>query len=374
MKIYEKYILKKILMTMLVITISITGIAWLSQSLRFIDFIVNKGLNVSTFIYLTSLILPSLMWVVVPFCLYISIIYTLNKLANDSELIILQTTSLNPKQIAKPIIKFSIICVFISLMIGFYFMPSSFRQFKDMQNEIRNSYATILLQEGVFSSPSDDLTIYIEEKLSNTSFKSLVVHDTREEGKKVTISAREGTLTETDEGPVFVLTDGSYQELSDKSKELSLLYFDKYNLKLSPFKKKLTENRRREIKERYLHELIFHEHTNDEKFTNKAFGEIHYRITWPLYNVILVLIALYPFTNNYFSRRKNSKRVIISSISALTIILLNFSIKNLVTKDINYVGLMYANLIIASTLSYIFILRDRNNSKPNNKRDLASKS
>jgi len=115
MKIYEKYIFSRIAGPMLIITLGITGIAWLSRSLKFVS--------------------------------------------SDSEIIVFKASGISNFNIMKPAINFSILCTIISFFIAFYFLPASYREFKDMQSFIKNNYASILLQEGVFSKPTKDLTI-----------------------------------------------------------------------------------------------------------------------------------------------------------------------------------------------------------------------
>jgi len=45
MRRYFAYIFRQLIGPMLVVTFSLTGVIWLTQSLRFIDLIINKGLS-----------------------------------------------------------------------------------------------------------------------------------------------------------------------------------------------------------------------------------------------------------------------------------------------------------------------------------------
>ena len=46
--------------------LALTGVIWLSQSLRFVDMIVNKGLSAGYFLYLSSMVLPSVLSIILP--------------------------------------------------------------------------------------------------------------------------------------------------------------------------------------------------------------------------------------------------------------------------------------------------------------------
>ena len=54
-----RYVLRQLLVGMVLVTIGLTGIIWLSQSLRFVEMIVNRGVTGGMFLYLTMLLLPN---------------------------------------------------------------------------------------------------------------------------------------------------------------------------------------------------------------------------------------------------------------------------------------------------------------------------
>jgi lipopolysaccharide export system permease protein len=338
LNIYQKYFLQKIAGPFLIITLSITGIAWLSQSLKFIDLIVNKGLGIGTFLNLSSLILPSLLWIIIPASSFIAIIYSFNKLYSESELVVFKSVGLSSKELLKPALIFCMFTTLFSYLISFYFLPSSYREFKDMQIYIRNNYANLLIQEGVFVSPTKGLTVYVKEKDPLGVMKGLVVHDSRNKNKRYTITAQEATLENTDKGPVFILRNGSHQEYNTKTGQYSLLYFDSYNLVLDLFNQEMIQKRWREAPELYIQELFFGDNP-DEKTRAKNIAEGHYRLTWPLYNILFCLLAMLPFIKGEFSRRGNNKKIIKSSIIAIFIIIIAVALKNITAKNI------YSNIL-----------------------------
>lgn len=63
---YQRYIARNLTHSLLLITVSLTGIIWLTQALRFLDFIIDQGMQVSVFLELTSMLLPSLFMMVLP--------------------------------------------------------------------------------------------------------------------------------------------------------------------------------------------------------------------------------------------------------------------------------------------------------------------
>ena len=228
MRRYFAYIFRQLIGPMLVVTFSLTGVIWLTQSLRFIDLIINKGLSFWLFLHLTLLLLPSLLTVILPIALFAAVLYTYHRLLVDSEITVFQASGLSNPLIAAPALAMALLVMMLGYAINLYFLPIGFRAFKDMQAEIRDSYASILLQEGVFNTPVEGLTIYVRERGRNGELRGILVHDNRDPEQTSTVMAERGMLVRTDDGPRFVLRHGNRQEIELEDGQLSLLFFDSY--------------------------------------------------------------------------------------------------------------------------------------------------
>ena len=75
-----------------VVAAALTCIVWLTQSLRFVEMIVNTGLSVTTFITFTLLLLPSFLSLIGPIAVFAAVMFTYTKMLNDSEIVILRAT------------------------------------------------------------------------------------------------------------------------------------------------------------------------------------------------------------------------------------------------------------------------------------------
>src|SRR5690349_12039968 len=113
MRHYERYVFSHLLWPTVLVTVSLTGIIWLTQVLRFLDFILNRGLSLGDFLYLTGLMLPSLLLILMPIALAIAVIYTYNKLTVESELIVLNAVGVSKWELTRPALLLSLICVLI---------------------------------------------------------------------------------------------------------------------------------------------------------------------------------------------------------------------------------------------------------------------
>jgi lipopolysaccharide export system permease protein len=351
---YTKYFVYKLFGPMLLITASITGVAWISQALKFVDYIVNRGLEFSTFLYLSSLIIPSLLWVIIPVAMFISITYCYNKIAVESELVILKSSGFTNLDIMRPALIFCCFWVFVSYVVALYLLPASYREFKDMQSYIRNNYASLLLQEGVFSTPIKDLTVYIKSRDEDNFYHGLVVNDARKPEKIITLTAQKGQLIRTEQGPAFLLFNGTNQEKTTSTSKISILNFDQYNLQLKLFDSSVMQKRSREVEERYLPELLFPEE-NANIALNKLYTEVNNRITWPLYNLLFCFIALIPFVKSDFNRRGYMKKVLLSTFACLCVLFISLMLRNLGQKNLYFSFAMYFITIFGNIGLYVYL-------------------
>src|SRR5262249_30493965 len=158
---YSLYIMKHLATAVALVTVSLTSIIWLTQALRFIDFIVSRGISFGSFLTLTLMLVPSLLLFVLPFALLCAVLFVYYRLMMDSELLVLSSAGLGRFQLAVPAMNIALITTLISYGLSLYLLPVTYHEFKETQAFLRDNYASLLLQEEVFNSPVEGLTVYI---------------------------------------------------------------------------------------------------------------------------------------------------------------------------------------------------------------------
>ena len=98
----ERYIFRIALSAFLACLIGLTGTIWVTQALRELDLITAKGQTLLIFLFVTGLSLPTLVVVIAPMALFIAVIYALNKLNGDSELIVMSAAGMTPRGLLRP--------------------------------------------------------------------------------------------------------------------------------------------------------------------------------------------------------------------------------------------------------------------------------
>ena len=98
MKKLNLYITKQICVGFLLVAFSLLSMLWLTQSLRFVEMVTNKGLPLRLFVELTSLLMPRLFSILSPIALFAAVMFVYNRMLNDRELVVIRAAGISPSQ------------------------------------------------------------------------------------------------------------------------------------------------------------------------------------------------------------------------------------------------------------------------------------
>ncbi len=352
-----RYILNQLLIVVSSVTLGLTFAVWLTQSLRFLDYIVNRGLPTATFFAFVGLLLPSFLGIVLPVAAFCAVLFVYNRLTMDSEMVVLRAAGLSHLQLARPAI---ITALGVSLMvysITLYLQPLSYRAFKDLQYQIRHDYSTVLLREGHFNTMSDGVTVYVRERSADDELRGILVHDERQPDRPVTMMAERGALVSAETGPRVILVSGNRQEIEPDSGRLSLLHFDRYTVEIAELGD-VPPTRWREPKERYLVELLNPgSGPQDQQSRKELIAEGHRRLIAPLYTLTFVLIGTAVLLSGQFNRRGQVLRVLFAILCVGLLEGLALALQGLAGRWAGTVPLMYLVAVLPAAASLYVLLR-----------------
>src|ERR1700712_4106663 len=83
------YVLGQLLGPVAVLTLLLTSVIWLVTILPLLDLVINRGQSAPTFLYLTLLILPTMLMIIMPIAFFFAALFTLQRLQSDSELVVM---------------------------------------------------------------------------------------------------------------------------------------------------------------------------------------------------------------------------------------------------------------------------------------------
>ena len=175
----DLYIVRQMVTPLLFSVVVITLVVWLTQSMQRLELVIDHGEGWIAFLWLTVLLIPSLLIVVIPFAIFGATLFTLQRFHADSEIAVMFAAGVSKMRLATPLFAVALIGAFVTLWINLDLMPRSYRELKQQIAEIRADIASAVLRSGEFTKFGDGFTVYIEETLSDGGFRGLVVNDYR---------------------------------------------------------------------------------------------------------------------------------------------------------------------------------------------------
>jgi lipopolysaccharide export system permease protein len=288
-----RYIFRTTFGAFLLVLVSVTALMWITQALRDIDLMTNQGQTILVFVGITGLVIPLLIMIIAPVALMIAVAYVLNKLSNDSELIVMNAAGMRPWHIFQPFLAVAITVSVMVAVIGIYVSPKSLRELRRWATEVRADLVTNIVQPGRFTAlEGGKLTLHIRERQPNGQLLGIFVDDQRDPKERATFLAEHGDILKNDRGTFLVLENGSVQRHETGQRDPAIVLFDKYAFDVSRLSAG-PQNIKYTVRERYLWELL-DPPPGDALFADQPDqfrAEIHDRITAPLYPLAFVVVT-----------------------------------------------------------------------------------
>src|SRR5271168_4328013 len=98
----DRYILRQLLVSLAAVTTALVALIWLTQSLKFVELVVNRGLSMRVFLELTSLMIPGFTAVILPITTFVVVQFVYQRLAGDRELTVMRAAGLSQWALSRP--------------------------------------------------------------------------------------------------------------------------------------------------------------------------------------------------------------------------------------------------------------------------------
>ncbi len=374
MKSITWYIARQVLAVTLLAALVLCFMVWLFKSLDAVDMMLNRGLSVSSFLHFASLQLPRFILFVAPMAVFGAAVFTYNKLIMDSELIVLRAAGLSPMTLAKPVLLIGALAGLVCLYLSLYLVPMTYREYKELEFKYRHDLPKLVLQEGVFASPMDGITVYFRSIGKDGEMEDVLIHDSRNPEEPTTYLAERGNLIETDDGRWMVeMSKGGWQVfkagqkracspaaiLRESPKDCSIPRFESFlidsarniNVNLKSDEKRGG----RKPREYYVSELL-NPHEPEEKKRDQLRTELHSRLSQPLLPLACGIVGIAILLSGSFNRRGQLKLVLASIVIAGAMIIGSYALQNAAPRDPWLNLVMYLNPILP-LVAALLILR-----------------
>ena len=354
----DRYIFRTTFGAFLVICASVTALMWITQALRDIDLMTNQGQSIFVFIGITGLIIPLLVLIIAPIALMIAVAHVLNKLGNDSELIVMNAAGMPPWILFRPFLAVGAVVSLLVAAISIYVSPWGLRELRLWATEVRADLVSNVVQPGRFTKLEERLTLHIREREPNGQLLGILIDDQRSPKERVTILAEKGDIVKNERGAFLVLGNGSIQRHETGQRDPALVLFESYGFDLS-WLTHATQNVKYSVRERYLWELYDPQRSAAEfaDQPNQVRAEFHDRITAPLYPLAFVVLT-YAYLGAPRTTRQSRTMSLLGAMGAVAAL-----------RGLGFVGMIagvhtpialllpYAGMIAAFVLGYLAISR-----------------
>lgn len=312
------YVFRQALGPLLAILGALAAIAILTQGLNQLDIIITNRRAGFAFAWVTILALPQLISLILPMAVFIAVIYALNRMQTESEVAALYSAGVSRRRLARPIMQLATLAALVHLAINVLIQPAAFEERRQVFYALRTDIASSLIEEGSFTFPTEDLTLYARERGGGGELRDLLINDARPD-LPITYTARAGAIVTIDGRPAIVMRDGQVHRQTDDG-TVDVLDFDRYVLQLG---EDFSEPELFFLKasDRTLYQLFFPDLTAhfDQRNVEQFLAEAHARLSAPLLNLALAMIALAGVLVGDFRRGGYGKRIMIAAVLALLV-------------------------------------------------------
>ena len=207
----------------------LVSVYWVNRAVALFDQLIANGQTALVFVEFTALSLPNVIRLVLPMAAFAATVYAGNRLAGDSELVVMQATGYSPFRLARPVLVFGLIVAVLISALTNVLVPASLRALSARQSEISENITARFLSAGQFLHPADGITFYIREITPSGELRDMFLSDSTFAAQRTTYTARRALVVRSDSGPKLVMFDGLAQTLRHADNRLAVTRFTDFS-------------------------------------------------------------------------------------------------------------------------------------------------
>lgn len=222
---FDRYLLSQLLMLFGFFSLVLVAIYWINRAVRLFDQLIGDGQTTLVFLEFSILALPNVVRLVLPISAFIATVYTVSRMTQESELVVMQAAGLSAFRLARPVLIFGLIVTGMMLVLMHVLVPASRATLALRSAEMSQNMTTGFLNDGQFMHPAPDVTLYIREITPKGELHDVFLTDDRSTSTRVLYTARQALLVRDDNGSKLVMIDGMLQTLSRQTMRMVVTRF-----------------------------------------------------------------------------------------------------------------------------------------------------
>ncbi|WP_414897434.1 LPS export ABC transporter permease LptF [Rhodovulum sp. YEN HP10] len=230
---FDRYLLAQLTVLFGFFALVLVSVYWVNRGVSLFDDIIGDGQSALVFLEFAALTLPNVIRLVLPVAAFAATVYVINRLTNESELVVMQALGCSPWRLARPVAIFGLLVAIPICILTHFLVPASRAQLDLRQAEISRDFTARFLSAGQFLHPAGGITVFIRDITRSGELKQIYLSDATTPGTRVTYTAKRAFLVQSEDGPKLVMVDGMAQWLRKEDRRLSTATFDDFAYDIS---------------------------------------------------------------------------------------------------------------------------------------------
>jgi len=345
MKILGGYFSKQVWTAFAGFGLILGGVAWMVQILLLMKLIVKYGVEVGGFMGMSLYTFPMLVGIIMPFVIFISVIFVYNKMAENNEIAVCMANGLSPARIARPAIAIGLVVMAAHFAMNLFVLPKSQDMFYAAQWNLRYGLGHLKLKEATFNKMMDKVVIYVEE-INQKDLRGVIMRDGRNQDEKI-VSAAHGKLVNTQNGMSIVMGSGGFHVAGKAGVAIGTFDGAQMDMEMDGAEEGGARNARRASTPDLI-EMLENLQGYSARNAAKIASEAATRFLTPLMDLVLVLIAVVFLLKTSTLRRRKSRAAAYGSLAMMVAetVFLSASVSSTNVNSLFYIGIGQIALII----------------------------
>ena len=349
----EKIVFRKFLFDLigffLLVSLSLSLITWIIQSVNYLDFISKDGHGFKVYFSFILLNFPKVFSKIIIFSFFVSLFFVINKYQTNNEILIFWINGIGKVKLINFIIKISILLTILQIIFVYFLIPKTQDYSRDFLRSSNIDMFTSLINEKKFIDTVKNFTIFVESIDDQGNFQNIFLKDSIETSNNQIISAKSGKIVEDGSSKYLNLKYGFILDMSQNDIDnTKVIKFNTTTFNLSNLKTKSTTKPKIQemnskiliscVKNFFIGDKVNYTITNfrcNEDSSIKSFKELFNRTFKQLYIIVLGTIASALIFVNEKSPKNYIQKltvfftgILIIVISEINVQFLSFSLNN----------------------------------------------
>ena len=332
---FDRYLAGKLLAYFGFFSLVLVAVYWVNRAIGLFETLIAGGAGVGLFLEFTALALPNVIFVVLPVSALVAVLYGINRLSADSELIVAQTAGLGPWALARPVLVFGLVVAGMVAVLGHGLVPASRSALAERSAALGEDVAARFLREGEFLHPGDGVTVYVREITEAGELLGLFLQDRRDARAQTSYTAERALLVRGAAGARLVMFEGMAQVLSAEDRNLMTVRFDDFAYDLGGLTG-VTEGRSRDAREVFTPELLRASPALQAETGETAaqlVAEANVRTGEAIFALAVPLLALGVLLQGGYSRMGLWRQILAAVVAAVALKVLSNAAENAARGD-----------------------------------------